>query len=156
MVSSVGLGGCNHTITNLGFLSSCFKAESCCWTSIVHNKMHSAFYPILGTSCIKPNFYKHPSPTLAELHALCCVCISTVLLHVVSAPVGAIVTGISRHLFPLISGLFKKVNDEGLETNMEQTQEKCCTEQHPSYSIQLWNCLDRRALCGCEIVSIRW
>lgn len=131
MVSSVGLGGCNHTVMNLGFLSSCFKAESSSWTSIVHNKMHSAFYPILGTSCIKPNFYKHPSPTLAELHALCCVCISTVLLHVVSAPVGAIVTGISRHLFPLISGLFKKVNDEGLESNMEQLKRSAARSSTP-------------------------
>lgn len=40
-----------------------------------------------------------------------------VLLRVVSAPVGAIVTGISRCLFPLISELFKEVKDEGLELN---------------------------------------
>lgn len=117
MVSSVGLHGCSCTTTNFGFLSSSFRAVAgrvlCIIKCILHFYQDSLFYPVLGTSCIKLNFYKHLSSALIELCALSCVCISTVLLHVVSAPVGAIATGISQHLFPLISRLVKEVN-EGL------------------------------------------
>lgn len=95
------------------------KAECCRWTSTVWDEMCFALYPISDRSCIEHNFCKHPSFKLIKVPAVCCV-VGAVLLRVVSAPVGAIVTGLSRRLFPPIREQLGEVNDAGLELKVQQ------------------------------------
>ncbi|KAF2980017.1 hypothetical protein EK904_009451 [Melospiza melodia maxima] len=65
--------------------------------------------------------------TCTNLSKLCALC--SVLLHVVSAPVGAIATGISRRLSPLSSGVVKEESDpEGshlLLVNSHPVAQRC-------------------------------
>lgn len=66
VVPSVGLNVCSCTVANAGSLSSSPKAESCCWTSTVHDETRFVFYPILARSRSKHRFYKHPFSMLAN------------------------------------------------------------------------------------------
>lgn len=116
---SAGLDVCNCTVANSASPCSSPKAECCRWTSPVQDKMCFALYPTLGRSCIKPNFCKHPSFKLIKLTVLCCI-VNAVLLRVVSAPVGAIVTGLSQRLFPPIREQLREVNDAGLELKVQK------------------------------------
>lgn len=116
---SAGLDVCNCTVANSASPCSSAKAECCCWTSTVQDKMCFALYPTLGGFCIKRNFCKHPSFELIKLPPLCCL-FSAVLLRVVSAPVGAIVTGLSQRLFPPIRKQLREVNVAGLELKVQQ------------------------------------